>query len=409
MQTPIRPSIAELVGTWDPTRSLPAAFYTREDLFKLEMERIHLADWIFVGNTCEVPNPGDYLTYGLAGESAIVVRGEGGQLFAHHNFCRHRGSLLSTERSGHKRRFVCPYHAWSYDLDGRLFNARLMPDDFDCDGYGLQPVAVQEFAGMIFICFADEPPDFERAREAAEKYYAPYRLDRTRIAKRTTYKVRANWKIITENFRECYHCGPLHPEYCRAIISAAALGSPALAEAAKDAYAKQSARWLELGLGAPREEFRPGAWHLIDRYAYRDGYRTQSLDGGLVAPLLGDLTDPEAGVLVYTVRPNLWLEVCCDHAVTMRHSPLSPDCTEVEMTWLVRADATEGEDYDPDEVAGFWTVTGDQDWDICERVQAGVTSRRYTPGPSAPSEKMSVEWLHWYLGELMGEESYGTG
>lgn len=383
-----------------PGRSLPGAFYTDEDLFVTELARFHLSDWVFAGHTVEIPQVGDYLTYDVGPESIIVVREADSSCRAFHNVCRHRGSRVCTARAGNKRRFICPYHSWTYDLDGRLVAARQMPPTFDRAAHGLRSAGVVEFGGLIFVSFSELPPSFERPRSDAEPRLAPYSLDRTKVAAKHSYVVDANWKIIAENFRECYHCGPAHPEYCRAIVGATVADSRAREEEAAAALAEQRPLWAELGLDEPDIDFGPGSVHLLQRFAYRKGYLTQSVHGRPVAPLLGRLRGYQSGVLAFTVRPNFWMEVTADHAVTMRHTPISAAQTEVQMTWLVRDDAVAGCDYRPEEVSEFWRVTGEQDWTICRNTQAGVRSRFYRPGPLAPSERATAEWIEWYLARM---------
>jgi Rieske 2Fe-2S family protein len=146
--------------------------------------------------------------------------------------------------------------------------------------------------------------------------------------------------------------------------------------------------------------FTDETWHLVQRYAMREGFVSETLDGGPAAPLLGSVPDRDAGIFAVTTYPNFWLEASGDHAVTMRHTPLAADRTEVEMCWLVRGDAEEGADYDVERLTAFWTTTAEQDWELCEWTQAGVASRYYEPGPYAPSERETDDWVRWYLARL---------
>ena len=380
-----------------PGRSLPGSYYLREDLFEVELAVIHGSHWLFVGHSIEVPNPGDYLTYEIGRDCLFVIRQDDGELRAFHNVCRHRGSRLVGDERGNAKRIVCPYHAWTYGGDGRLLAARQMPASFEKSSYGLFEAAVAEFSGLIFICLAERPRPIAQMASDAQSRLLPYHLEATQIADRADYVVEANWKIIAENFRECYHCGPSHPEYSRIIAGATAADSRKLAEEAEAATRAQRATWVACGLDHPDINFTPERDWLLQRFAFRGSATTQSLDGQPVAPLLGVLKDRRAGVLAFTVRPNLWLEATSDHVVTMRHTPLSPTRTHVRMTWLVNKNAKPGRDFSREEVSAFWRITGEEDWRICAATQAGVASSHYQPGPLAPSETPTAEWLAWYL------------
>jgi glycine betaine catabolism A len=199
-----------------PDHSLTRPFYRDEALFRLDLEAIFYRDWIFAGHDCEIANPGDYFTFQLGDHSIIVNRDAGGTVRAHHNACRHRGfKVCEADKGNVKRRFVCPYHQWSYDLDGSLARTRGMGDDFDPSAHGLKPVHVGSMAGWIFVCVADSAPDFATFKATVTPYLAPYDLTNAKVAFEYTMVERGNWKLVMENNRECYHCVGSHPELCR--------------------------------------------------------------------------------------------------------------------------------------------------------------------------------------------------
>jgi len=404
-------SLSDTLAEYRPGYSLPRAFYHDPEVYQRELDVIWRGGWLFAGHSCEIPQPGDYFLYDVEPDSLIVVRTETGTLAAQHNVCRHRGSLVVTERAGRSKRFVCPYHQWTYGLDGALLTCRGMPADLDQAALGLKPVHLREVAGLIFISLADEPPDFAPARQTLEPLARPQGLDRARVAHVADYAVRANWKIIWENNRECYHCDACHPQYVKANFDrydADAL-SPEIERQIAAADARSRARWAAQGLPvAPAHaglyRFPDAAhaiWYSANRTVLAEGYVTESLDGQPVAPLMGDYTDPDAGTLRLRTLPNFWCHASSDHAVTTRLTPAGPRLTHLRVTWLVDAAAQAGRDYTLESLLPFWQLTSEQDWEICERVQRGVESSAYQPGPLSPGKEYNVdEFLRWTIHHL---------
>jgi glycine betaine catabolism A len=394
-------AIDHLIASRQVGWSLPQPFYTDDAIFARDMEQVYRAHWLFAGHTTQIPNVGDYFLYNLGNDSVIVIRDEDGTVHAHHNSCRHRGSVLCVEPEGWVKKFVCPYHQWVFEKNGTLASARLMGADFDKSQFSLHPVAVEVVEGLIFLSFADNPPDFSEAKRASVAHLKPYQMANTKIIASEQYDLACNWKMIAENFRECYHCGNGHPEYCEIVI-----GSTLLEPHEKMAaiHADRRAHWQSLGLSTEIVDFTPQSWFHCTRYPFRPGYVSESLDGDPVAPLLGTLTDRDAGVFAIVSLPNFWLEASSDYVWTMRLTPLSPTRTIVDTWWSVRADAEEGKDYSVDCVTAFWKATGGQDWTFCVNNQAGVNSSRYVPGPYAPHEMGGVEvFEQWYLNCLKGQ------
>jgi glycine betaine catabolism A len=391
-------SIEERIAARTPGWSLEQAFYTDAEIFAQDLERVYRRHWLFAGHTTQIPAPGDYFLFTLGDDSVIVVRDDEGSIRAHHNVCRHRGSQLCLEPSGQVKKFVCPYHQWVYEKDGRLASARLMPSDFEKSGFGLYSLPVEVVEGLIFLSFADDPPDFSIAARAYAEHLKPYEMEKTRIACAQQYDLATNWKMIAENFRECYHCGNGHPEYCEIVIGSNLVES---GEKTRDILADRRAHWEKHGLSTQVMDFTPQTWYHCTRYPFRPGYVSESLDGQPVAPLLGTLTDRDAGVFAIVNLPNFWLEASSDYVWTMRLTPVSPTRTLVDTWWSVRADAEEGIDYNIERLTAFWRATGEQDWGFCVVNQAGVNSSRYRPGPYAPNEMFGVEvFEQWYLGCL---------
>jgi Rieske 2Fe-2S family protein len=392
--------LAELLESHRAGWSLAGEFYKDKSIFKLEMKRIFARRWLFVGHVSQIQDYGDYFTYDIDGESIILTRAESGELRAFYNVCRHRGARLCTQSSGHSNRFVCSYHQWVYGLDGSLIASRFTGPDFDDSQFGLQAVAVRSVEGLIFICLAEDPPDCDEIDGDLHAHLKLHDLASAKISSTRRYTVHANWKLIDENARECYHCPGSHPEYCGAVISAAASTSATAQQRARNVQSAQELRWLDWGLETTGKPFRAGKHHSINRYALHPGAVTESLDGKPVAPLMGMLPDRDVGVVGIGIYPNLLAEACSDHAVTLRFTPLSPDLTEVEMQWLVRGDARSGIDFDVEKVEAVWRATAEQDWKLCELNQQGVNSRAYRPGLYTTLEWGCDHFDQWYVEQL---------
>jgi glycine betaine catabolism A len=396
--TQTQPWISELVRQQRPGWSLDQPFYKHSDIFNLELEKIWKKYWIHVGHTSQLPNAGSYFLYQLGEEPVIILRDERGELRALLNVCRHRGSMLCTEPEGQVKKLVCPYHQWVFDLDGSLRAAKLMPDDFDKSEYGLFSIPIRELEGFIFISFAQDPYDFDILVEKYRPHMEMYDLRNSKIAYTGVYPVHANWKLIAENFRECYHCGVGHPEYCSVIIGANLLQGREQARKVKEEKRQQ---WAAKGIPTYLVSFEQEQWYYCERYPYQPGFVTMSVDGKSIAPPFGRLDDADVGVFSIVQYPNFWLDVNNDYAWAMRLRPVSPTLTEVIATWHVRADAVEGKDYDLERLLHFWGTTAAQDWKLCADNQAGVNSSYYRPGPySDYAEGGPGQFVDWYLDQL---------
>lgn len=371
--------------------SLEQAFYTAPGIFDLEWEKIWKKYWLFAGTTAEIPKAGDYFTYQANNDSIIIIRGDKGEVHAHYNTCRHRGSVVCLEERGNAPKLMCPYHQWVYNRDGSLFRARMMPDDFDKSSHGLHPAHVRIADGLIFISLAKDPPDFTRVEKDYSPFLKPYRIDQAKVAYKKRYTLRTNWKLVAENFRECYHCGVAHPEYCGAVIGAN------LRESTEEVLAERQVAWQSKGLATRMIDFERDSFHFAIRYPLRPGVLSYSLDGKAVARPMGDHKDFDAGVLGLVVYPNFWMDSVSDYMWTMRVTPVSPSRTSIDLTWLVDAGAVEGVDYTVDRLTDFWRITGEQDWELCENNYRGIESSRYQPGPYAPVEEDVVKFVDWYL------------
>ncbi len=389
-----------------PGYSLPRDYYVDPDVFALDLEQVFATSWLFVGAAQELPHVGDTLVWSVGRDSVLLARDDTGQVSAHHNVCRHRGCRLQPDGHGTVRAVVCPYHQWTYALDGTLRGAPHMGAGFAREEFGLRPVQLKEFCGLLFVCFAEVAPPFDGAVAAVQPQLGPHRLDRTKVAARCHYTVAANWKMLVENNRECYHCRVNHPEFCQSNYDVGGSGDTRRSTGYDATLAEHQKRWRAQGL-APREvSFEDDGWFRVARLPLRDGYLTESLSGRLVAPVLGDLGSGDVGSLRLITLPNSWSHANVDYAMTTRLTPVRADSTRVDVTFFVRDDAVEGNDYDVDELTAVWIATSEQDWSLCEQNYAGVRSRGYVPGPLSPVTEGSVDTFHrWYERRLAAPTS----
>jgi Rieske 2Fe-2S family protein len=382
---------------------LDRQFYTDPKVFDLEMERVFARTWLFVGHISLIPTTGDYVTFNIANESIIILRSAADeQVHALYNVCRHRGSRICLEPSGHVKKLVCPYHAWIYDTDGCLLGAKHMPVDFDKSCYGLHRCQVRVVQGLIFICLTDKAPDFNVVANEINSLFEPHGFEHAKVCHTETFRIRCNWKIAGENTWECYHCSHAHPEYCSVMPYATAFN--ATRQRDRDAHMQQwdaYARGIGHHVVAAETIATNAEKHIyIGRGPIQPGFLTQSMDGKPVAPLMGRLKEYDGGLSGFMTFPIIWFAASSDHALLTRFTPINADETEAQYTWLVDEDAVEGVDFDVDHLTRLWRVTAAQDKRICEDNQVGVNSLRYQPGPYSDAEKACDAFTRWYLDKL---------
>jgi Rieske 2Fe-2S family protein len=260
---------------------------------------------------------------------------------------------------------------------------------------------------LIFISLAAEPASFEQAHETLAPLLKPQGFNRAKVAKAVDYLVDANWKLVWENNRECYHCNVNHPQYIKANFDHynADDTNPRIRQQLSAAAAKVEAKWAASGVAPHMQtgmvsfpDAERNIWFSINRTALVEGWLSESMDGHQVAPLMGHYSGPDVGTLRVRTLPNFWNHSSCDHGVSTRLLPAGPQRTAIRVWWLVHAEAVEGRDYDLATLMPFWQLTSEQDWQICQRQQIGVNSSAYTPGPYSPFKEYNVDsFVRWYL------------
>jgi Rieske 2Fe-2S family protein len=397
-------SIADLIDGQRAGHSLQQGFYRDQNVFDREIDRIFLKAWHYACHISRLPEPGDYLLFEMAGESIIIVRTGDGGVSALVNVCRHRGSRVCLEPSGRRKLLVCPYHGWTYELDGALRFVRAAKQDFDKSLYGLKTAHVRIFHGMVFINLDPDAAPFDRIEKDLDDRLRPYRLAHAKVAAARTYPINANWKLAVENYTECYHCRIAHPEYSRSH-------SLAIPGRKTDELQKGTdARSARIGLSTEYfshsfDQNRPvGLDTEYQRYPLFEGYETGSRDGKPLAPPLGDLTGYDGGATDLHIGPMTFFLAYCDHVVIYQFSPHTVESCSCTITWLVNATAREGRDYTLEDLTWLWDVTTVADKKIIEDNQSGVDSRFYEPGPYTEMEALTQRFAEWYLDIMADRE-----
>ncbi|MBV9973002.1 MAG: aromatic ring-hydroxylating dioxygenase subunit alpha [Candidatus Eremiobacteraeota bacterium] len=351
-------------------KTLDAVWYTSAEIFADECRRILSRSWIAAGREAQIANAGDYFLLEIADESLIVTRDAAGQLHAFYNVCRHRGTRLCEQRSGHFRGTIqCPYHAWTYGLDGSLRVARNMEgsEGFDCADYPLREARIAVFEGFIFVCLDETAPSITQTFAPLDGRFSPWQLPALHAPTRIAYDVAANWKLIFQNYSECYHCPIIHPQLEKLSPS-----------------------------DSGRNDFAEGPF--LGGYSrLRDG-KALSTTGLSTRMPLGRISGEELErTYYYTIFPSLLLSLHPDYAMAHYVTPLAPDRTRIVCEWLFAQAEVDRPDFDGADVVEFWDLTNRQDWRVNELTQQGVSSRAYSPGPYAVQEGLLHAFDRYYL------------
>jgi Rieske 2Fe-2S family protein len=355
------PAIRTRASAWTPKETLPGRDYHDPAVYEADRARIFHSLWSCIGREEQLAEPGDYLTQELAGESVLVTRTLGGELRGHYNVCRHRGTRLA-DGCGHVRKVLtCPYHAWSYDLEGKLVGTPNVHEEegFDRAAHPLWRVHIETWAGFVFVNLSDDPPPLREWLASDPDnplWFDKYRVEDLRIGRELTYEVAANWKIIVENFNECLHCPTVHPELVQIV----------------PIYRKGEV------------EERDGWWG----NSLADGAGSFTTTGASGLPALPGIDATDAHTYYgFHVFPNVLLNFMPDSVMYYLLLPRGPEHTTVISNYLFRPETIEGVDGFEEkagEIVKFWDLVSRQDWGICERAQTGVRSKSYAGGGVYP-------------------------
>ena len=357
--------------------TLPGEYFASEEIFRAERERIFHRSWLLAGHVSQIATPGSFFLFELDGESVMVVRDVDGTVRAFHNLCRHRGSRLCLTSHGELGRSIqCPYHAWTYGLDGALRAAPNMAEvaGFDARDYPLKPVALANWQGLLFLNLDPEPTPFAEALPGLQGRFAAWKLPELRRVHRKIYDVEANWKLFFHNYSECYHCPKVHPHLNKLTPY------------------RNTENDLDEGpvLGGAMWMNNP------------EGSMTSH--GGRCAVPFADLSPEDLGrVYYYTVFPTAFLSFLPDYVLIHRLLALGLGHTRIVCDWYFHPDAIAAPGFDPQPAIDFWDLTNRQDWELCANAYKGVSSNAWEPGPYSELESQLAAFDRQYLRALAPE------
>jgi phenylpropionate dioxygenase-like ring-hydroxylating dioxygenase large terminal subunit len=391
------------LGSYRVGFSLPQHLYTDDAQYR--RDEVWLKDhlWFFVDHESRIPNAGDFFLYEYANESVIVIRDRDGQVRAHYNVCRHRGSRICTLPSGNAQALICPYHAWTYGLDGRLRTARYMQPEFSREQHGLVPCQVRVHCGLIFISLADPAPDFATFIAGISGELEFHDIAHASIAHRWVIPAAANWKLVVENNLECYHCRSAHPTYWSAHPGTLGPGSDAdvLSDAARhsnvevDGSATRTLKALDESPGGTYQR-------LGVRRVLGGKFVSESVGGTPVAPLMGKATY-DGFQTQFMFSPLTTCIMNPDYTILYNFIPRSVRRTDIEAIWLVNAAAFQGKAFEVARVIAVWDTTLREDKVLLENNQLGVESDVYRPGPYSSWEGAANEFDRRYITHVLGQ------
>jgi Rieske 2Fe-2S family protein len=390
MHRPAKRTSLKISGTSELRKSLPQKYFVSPEVFAEERKRIFSKQWLLVGHQSQIPKPGDHFLATITGESVIVTRDQKSQVRGFYNVCRHRGTRLKEDTCGHASAIQCPYHAWTYGLDGRLIGAPHMDEvpGFDKADYSLHRVNLELWEGFIFVNLADgearlrsEATARQRSGDfiSLERWFAPlngkflhWNMSILQAAKRIEYDVRANWKLMFENYSECYHCPGVHP-----MLSKISPYDSAENDLAEGPF-----------LGGFMK-INPG--------------KSLTMSGNACAAFVGKIENLQQ-VFYYSIFPNMLLSLHPEYVMVHQLWPQSPQRTLIVCDWFFHPDAFNQPNFNPEDAIGFWDMTNKQDWHVCELSQQGIASRAYEPGPYSTRESIPAAWDEYYLSQMSGSK-----
>ena len=352
-------------------QTLSGKYYVSADIYGLEQERIFSQTWLCMGRAAEIARPGEYLVRQVGQESILLVRDRLGQIHAFYNVCRHRGSRLCTQETGKFGASIqCPYHAWTYNLRGELIGAPLMDevDGFQRADYPLHTIHTAQWEGFIFVNLADDPEPFEQAFSPLIDKFSAWNLPSLVSIRRIDYLIKANWKLIVQNYSECYHCPLIHPDLVRLTP-----------------------------YRSGQNDFFEGPY-LGGFMELHEGVESMTMSGRICATPVGAFTGEELSrIAYYAIFPTLLLSLHQDYVMFHTLWPVAPGETQITCEWLFAPHALKASDFNPDDAVAFWDMTNRQDWQACEMTQLGVSSRSYSPAPYSSAESLLASFDEEYL------------
>ncbi len=356
-------------------KTLPQRYFISPEIFAEEQEKIFSKQWVFVGHQSQIPDAGDFIVQRVNHESLFVIRDRGAKIHGFFNVCRHRGSRLIEDNCGNRAAIQCPYHAWIYGLDGRLIGAPHMDEvpGFEKADYPLHEVNLGIWEGFIFVNLRDASA--ERSDYSLEHWFAPlsgkfshWNMSILQPAKRIEYDVRANWKLMFENYSECYHCPGVHPQLQKV--------SP---------------------YDSAKNDLREGPF--LGGFMKINPGKSLTMSGNACAAFVGKIENLQQ-VFYYSIFPNMLLSLHPEYVMVHQLWPQSPERTLIVCDWFFHPEAFKRSNFNPEDAVEFWDMVNRQDWHVCELSQQGISSRAYDPGPYSARESIPAAWDEYYLRQM---------
>jgi Rieske 2Fe-2S family protein len=379
MEATARPVFRKTTETFAAgAKTLPQQYFVSSEVLAEEEEKIFSKRWLLVGHQSQIPAAGDYFVQETAGESLIIARDRSEKVRGFYNVCRHRGTRLCEDLGGHSSTIQCPYHAWTYGLDGRLIGSPHMDEmpGFDRSQYSLHPVNLGLWEGFIFVNLDDEAMPLEEWFAPLAGKFSHCNLPALKSVKRVEYDVKANWKLMFENYSECYHCPGVHP-----MLSKVSPYDSAENDLTEGPFL---GGFMKINKGKSLTMSGEACALRID-HPPSQGYGAAGEQEG------------KERVFYYSIFPNMLLSMHPEYVMVHQLWPQRPNRTLIVCDWFFHPEAPERDGFNPEDAIEFWDVTNKQDWHVCELSQQGIGSRGYQPGPYSPRESIPAAWDREYL------------
>ena len=353
-------------------KTLDGKYYSNETIFNEELINLFHENWLCVGRSDDIKKKGNYITFQIGNESLIIIRNERNHLNGFFNVCRHRGTRICIDEKGSFSKTIqCKYHGWTYNLNGSLVGAPNMDsvDDFNKSDYPLHSVLIKEWDGFIFICLSDKPESFEIFYKPLKNKFNEWQLSKLKTIEQKNYTIKANWKLVVQNYNECYHCPTIHPELAKI------------------------------------HHFTNGENDLYEG-PFLGGFMTLNEDkksitnsGNLSSKPISGVTKTNLNrVYYYSLFPNMLISLHPDYVMYHTIVPVSPSECKVTCSWLFFKENDDKHNYS--DAIEFWDKTNKQDWEVSELSQLGIKSKKYTPGPYSSRESLLSTFDNYYLSKL---------
>jgi phenylpropionate dioxygenase-like ring-hydroxylating dioxygenase large terminal subunit len=368
---------------------LPAHYYFDAPHYERELDRIWFRNWIYAGRSEDLHLPRSFRTFSIGAQRILLVRDEAGDLQGFHNTCRHRGAALCRETQGQLRTsaIICPYHAWTYDLQGKLLrtSSKSHAQGFDVRDFALYRICVQEWNGCVFVAFTDSPPPLHKSFDQPFNRLDHWSLGDLRRGHVFTKTMSCNWKVFWENYNECLHCPGVHQQLSQLVPI---FGRGLLEERDDPSWTQHAA--------STDPKFKGGL---------RVGATTWSMNGQRIdAPLPGLTEEDRKAAHVYlTILPSVFIVGHPDYVRLVALRPLGPEQTEMCVEYLFAAQTLADPRFELSNAVDFANRVMTEDAQICELNQQGLRALPHRRGVVMPEEYLVQQFHDWLRQQMLAD------